>query len=253
VKNVQEKIDQADTLLGDGEARGALNLLKSISEDSLNGAPQETQYKYLEVLGEAYSENDMEKEAIECFERALRIQTSSKDVPFLYYNLGFAYSQLNDNKRAISFLEESVRLENRHEYLLNPLSHLATCYREEGQYAKALSINQRIIQEFYPPKGKLEAERVEMAYAGLVVCYLQLGNDEEAERFFEKLIDDPNVEEGTLSGVYGACGNYCLEQNDFEKAVQFYTKAIDYAKKASNNDLITHWKKWLLEAKEKSM
>lgn len=247
LKDLEKKIDTADKLLYKKRSSEALEILLGVSEIA-NQAPPELRYRYLEVLGETYSENDMEAKAIECFEEALRIKNVEIDEPFLFYNLGFCYGQLGNDQRATDYLEKALPLEKERSLLIDILTCLSTRYKNINQYEKAISVNQRIIQEFYPPQTPIENERIQLAYSSLAICYTHLRNDEEAVKFLKKLMSYPNIDYGIAAGAFGGIGNTYFESQKFGKAIDSYKVAVECARKAKDQDLAKHWSKWLESA-----
>lgn len=253
--DIEKAIEHADDLMYERKSVEALKRLQGIPRRLLRGSPPELRYRFLEVLNEAYSENNMADKAIACCRRALRMNVQNKDEAFLYHSMGMSFSDLNDVAHAIQYLERALKkglsIDDHRGYLLNALTCLASCYRDRDQYNKAISVNQRVIQEFYPPKNELELERIHIAYSELAMCYWQLEQEDKAEEYFSKVIDDPKVNSETLASVHGARGNYYLERNQFEKAIDHYRKAIEHAKQTSDVDLVSHWRKWLAHAEER--
>lgn len=84
---------------------------------------------------------------------------------------------------------------------------------------------ERIIDDY----GSTEAGKVAKLYAGL--CNKNLGNREEALKYFNSFSADDII---IAPAVKGSIGDCYLEADEKEKAVEFYKKAA-----AVNNDLIS--------------
>lgn len=251
--NLEKIIETADDLLHERKAADALKMLLGVSEITKK-APSQLRYRYLEVLGDAYSENNMESKAIKCYEKALHMKNVEIDEPFLYYNLGSSYAELGDEKKGILYLQKALISEKERLYLLNILSQLTTYYQNENKYGKAIETARRLIQEFYPPTNELENERVQMAYLGLAANYWKIGNEDSADVFHDKLVTNPKTKSWILARAYGIRGHRHFEKKKYEKAAEDYSKAIDYASlSSSSEDLnsIAIWREWMEKAKSR--
>ncbi len=252
---IKKEIKLADELMYEAKASEALKKLLAIINDVPKDSNSQLRYEFLETLGEAYSENNMENKAIECFQEALSMNPKHKDLPFLYKSLGQSYSALGNDVEAIGYLEKALSAgENRSKFLLNILSLLSICHKNLDQFEKSITFGRRIIQEFYPPKDDIERERVYSAYLDLATCYWQIDDEVSASFFFDKLIMAQDVAPYILAGAYGIRGHQYFEKEDYEQARDCYDKAADYTRKDNsrdNSESLENWENWLKKAREK--
>jgi len=132
---------------------------KAISLDDSNAAAYS-------VLGTIYAMKRQYDKAIAECERAVSLDPNSAEN---IYRLGMVLNWAGRAEEAIPYLQNAIRL--------NPLPpanyfvHLAVCYRDSGQYEKAIEASKKALQR---------EPNTQFAYIHMAVSYIRLGREEEA-------------------------------------------------------------------------
>jgi len=171
-------------------------------------------------MGIAYRNEGNSDNAIECYEKAIRL---SPDLAEPYYNMGNVYYYGKGNyDKAMEYYEKAVELKPDYAEAYN---NMGNTYISKYNYEKAIECYEKAIE--------LKPDLVESYYNVGAVYYLR-SNYNKAIHYSQKAIElNPNYAEAyiVMGNIYGAKYNY-------DKAIKYYEKAIelkpDYAMAYNN-------------------
>jgi adenylate cyclase len=132
---------------------------KAISLDDSNAAAYS-------ILGAIYAmEKQYDKAIAEC-ERAVSLDPNSAEN---IYRLSFVLDWAGRAEEAIPYLQNAIRLNPFPN--VNYFVHLASSYRDSGQYEKAIEASKKALQQ---------EPNTQFAYIHMAVSYIRLGQEKEA-------------------------------------------------------------------------
>jgi PAS domain S-box-containing protein len=212
-KNINESIIYADSLLT--EARAQKN--------------NEFELLALDILGEAYYDQDDSVKAVEYYEKALTVSFRTGNKTYIsneYNSLGISYSKFNV-KKSLEYYRKAlaIKLELKDTAGISAgLNNLGTIYDEKlGDYSKAY--------DYYIQSYHLDLKRKD--YLGIATSLLNIGDVRRKQKLYNEAIDS------CLKSVeicFAKRFDYILELNfeslyqsyeakhDFEKAYYYYKK-----------------------------
>lgn len=130
-----------------------------------------------------------------------------------------ATSLFNDKMydEALAILEE-FRTKNPDFYPV--LINIAECYREKGEYDRAIEIYQQAI-EAAEKDDRWRQEVMAKALSGVGECFLRKGNFEQAQNYFKKAIDFSPDNEMVAYNV----GEICFSSQQLDEAIRYFSLA----------------------------
>ncbi|RDB05900.1 tetratricopeptide repeat-containing sensor histidine kinase [Runella aurantiaca] len=153
--------------------------------------------------------------------------------------------------KAIHCLEKAITIGEKYkiwEVIHKANAHIGDIYSMQGDYKKALVYFEKQIPMF-KKHGDINLGYYSEGtnYANLGICYLHLGNEKEAVRFFYKFYGVNNPDFGGYANyVHHAVlleySSFFIKKNMFNKALEFeqlYTKILP---ERNQNDYATHYK-----------
>ncbi len=159
-------------------------------------------------LGQLYYSQKKYKNAIEQFEKILKLEPDNPDVLYL---LGSLYLEIDDQRKAIEMLKESIRIKPNHDGSLNTLGYI---YAENNQNLEEAESLVLLALKENPNNG---------AYLdSLGWVYFKRGKYNEALDAFEqanKVMKDPVI--------YEHMGDVYYQLNQFEKAIEHWQMSLD--------------------------
>jgi PAS domain S-box-containing protein len=205
-RNVNESIIYADSLLN--EAR----LLKN----------DEYIISALDILGEAYYNQDDSVKAVEYYEKAVVTARKTGNKIFIsneYNSLGIAYSRF-DARKALQYYRKALEIKEELKDTAGisaGLNNLGTIYDEKlGEYEKAYG--------YYLQSYKLDLKRKD--FLGIATSLLNIGDIKRKQKLYQEAIDSclKSVDICTAHGF-----GYILELN-YESLYQSYEAIHDFNK-----------------------
>ena len=172
-EKVQQQIEQYKQLISDSETAG--NKTESA--------------KYLTKLGYLYWQVDAPDEAINYFEKSLKLnaELGNKNAQHvLYNNLGLIYTDQGEYDKAIASFEKSLEITKKSgnkEDIASDYLNIALALQQQGYYAEAINKAGLALQ-----KG-LEINNLEIVrscYGVLGECNDKLGHSKQASENYEK-------------------------------------------------------------------
>ena len=183
------------------------------------------------VLGNIfYNKNDFSN-ALKYYLKVDSVHTVNKsqtsNLSLAYENIALVYSELK-NKKALDYLDKS---KNVHEKLGNN-SGVFNCIRLKGNfyanqkdYDNAIKYLSKTIP-FYESFG--EPNKLIEVYSEIILAYAQTGNFQKAEKLVKKgleITSQIGFSQFGLNSMQFSTGIFYLEQNDYEKAIDFLKEA----------------------------
>ncbi len=164
------------------------------------------------LLGLVYTELGLFEDAVEMFERSIKIA----DAPFTYYDLGLALGKLKRHEEAVSAFKRAVRSKKGFK---EGYYGLGLAYYDLKDYSKAVDHLERYV--------KLADDRSEpLAYRTLGLACFELKDYACAEAYLKRAAfgeEDPK-EAGNL---YYYIGNSLFERERLDEAALYYRKAVE--------------------------
>lgn len=163
-------------------------------------------------MGQLYLKQNNYQEAIDHFEKALRIDNR---IPDAHYYLAVCYQEMDNQERALRELDNEI--------LYNPGNYNALCMRGEfyfagGKYEKA--------SEDFERARSLNDQKFR-AYLGLGKAYLRLKNLSKAEENLKRVLDiEPRQPEAIL-----LMGKIYREWKRFDEAWKLFERVIETLKR----------------------
>ena len=159
-------------------------------------------------LGQLYYSQKKYKNAIEQFEKILKLEPKNPDVLYL---LGSLYLEIKDERKAIEMLKKSIEIKPDHDGSLNTLGYI---YAESNRnLAEAEDLVLRALEQS-PSNG---------AYLdSLGWVYFKRGKYQEALEAFERaneVMKDPVI--------YEHMGDVYYQLNRFDKAIEYWELSLD--------------------------
>ncbi|MGA8488878.1 MAG: tetratricopeptide repeat protein [Terriglobales bacterium] len=128
-------------------------------------------------LGSVYLEQEKNREARECFERAIKSHASYPDtLPNAWNNLGLLATQEGRTADAITFFQESLRLSP--DYLI-ALNNLGNAYRQQKRWEEARKVLERAVA--------VEPQDPEANYS-LGMVFAQMGDNDRAYEYLQRAL-----------------------------------------------------------------
>jgi ribosomal protein S12 methylthiotransferase accessory factor len=122
-------------------------------------------------------------EALAHFNKALEMNPSAEDIPYIYSYIGSCLKDLEQYREAIAILEKGAQIDNTRPDIHNLLGF---CHFKLGEYENAVSHFSKTVE--LNPSSAID-------YANLGVNYRKLEQNQEAIKYFELALSlDPNIE-----------------------------------------------------------
>lgn len=132
-------------------------------------------------------------------------------------------NELFDQKKyaeAAAKFEEFVE-QNPSVYQVN--INIGNCYKEMGEYDKAIEIYTKILEKVKEEKESIEGdESAARALAGMGEAYFKQGNLEKASEYFRQAIDNFPEDETLAFNV----GEIFFKQGETDKAIEYFLLAV---------------------------
>ena len=139
---------------------------------------------YIEFyLGRNLLNLGLQNEALEHFNRALELNPSEEDLPYIYSYIGNCLKELEQYRDAIAILEKGAEIDNTRPDIHNLLGF---CHFKLEEYENAVSHFSKTIE--LNPASAID-------YANLGVNYRRLARNDEAIKYFELALSlDPSIQ-----------------------------------------------------------
>ena len=160
----------------------------------------------LELLGALYFKNAFYNDAIKCFTRLESMEDVTDD--HIYQKIGFAYQNAGKLKEALNYYKRHELLHENDEWNMR---HIAACYRQLGDYGKAL--------EYYRHAEEIRPDNVSLSLTiGHVL--LEDGHTSEAlQQYFKTDLMD-----GAKHRAWRPIAWCSFLLNDYDRALDYYDR-----------------------------
>jgi len=163
-------------------------------------------------LGDLKRKKKRFKEALNYYRKCLKVEIDNK---FALAGLGDAYREMGEVDKALEVWLHYLSL-NPGDYKI--MTRVADGFRKKGD----CEIASKITKEYYSMALKQNPDDP-YALSGLGDIYLKEGNDEEALKFFEKLIRTSNDPIKALTSA----GYIYLKRKQYDKAMDYFERALE--------------------------
>ncbi len=175
------------------------------------------------ILGVYYTINSDFKEAISCYEKALRVSKSKKNKLTILRGMGSAYNLEGNYTKAIEFHHKSLKLSeqtNDEKSIAKVLLSIGNVYREIKEYKKSVSCYTRGLE--INKKLKIDEDN-NIRYCNLGYSYLNLKEFDKSIQNFEKanVLNDKFKSITGVAYTTSGIGQAYLGKKDFEKAIKY--------------------------------
>lgn len=162
---------------------------------------------YQNGLGIVFYRKNLFQEALRQFKIATE---KEEDNPIYIENVGLAYQELGDESAAEEAYHLALQLSNTSQFA----NRLGIFYYQKKNYTQALDYYKQAIQ-LSPDDAVL--------YENLGLCYEDSGQWDEAKKAYETAAEiSPN------STSYNRLGVFYFNRDQYEKALEFYLKALEF-------------------------
>lgn len=164
------------------------------------------------------------------------------DIATAYDNLGDAYSRNGQDSEALKCYKMELKIEKslkppNHPDIASALARVATSYRQMSNFQEALKYHKESLDmtlEYY--KSDLESDVVARSYGSYGEILFEYGKYQEAKAHFLKARDilskyyKDNPNHPALATIYSNLGDVCLRMRDDEEALKMQMKALNIMK-----------------------
>ena len=198
-------------------------------------------------LGIVYYHQGKYKEGEKCFLKTLNIQKqihgerAHTHVANSYNNLGALYNEQKDYKRAEEMLIKSINLklelygkDKLHYDFSNSYNNLGFVYHNLGDYKQAEEYYKKALNIQKQIYGEKDHPYIAGTYNNLGGVYESQGDIIRAEEVYTKALEQRlrifgnNTPHEDIASSYNNLGIfYCKQMGDYERALQYLTKAAD--------------------------
>lgn len=154
-------------------------------------------------------------DGIDCLKEVLECDCTDREKAVASFYIGNTYRLMGYHTNAANYFRDAIDLGlNDKDYMVNIL--LARCYVENGSYKKAAEIYEDLI------KIDGEAAVIEFLYTDYGMCYLAMGDYENAFKYFSISIE---MERNYVFAL-GGCSLAQLGMKNIDVSRDFYAKAL---------------------------
>lgn len=190
--------------------------------------PKDQYYSHF-LLGYAYDEKQQYQKAVKHYVESLNLippgDEYSKDRTSLYKNLGRIFKIHREFGLATNFYERALKLvSNDRKSLL--LLNLGNLYKESGQEEKAVKT---YFEGLELAKGFDQFTTQAKLYNNLAVVLIRIEEFEEAKEYLFEVILNTEIEgyQKQAGKAYHNVGHINLVKNNYQKAIEYYHKALE--------------------------
>lgn len=153
--------------------------------------------------------------------------------------LGYCYWRFSDFSLSLSHSLKGIEIYQKlgdKEGEADILNNIGAVYMFQNDNQKRLEVNLRC-QQIRREIGDLEA--VSSSEGNIGETYFEMGEYEKAQQCFENVLEDPNASPQGKSWAYHNIGRVKQKFKDYNGAFDFYTKGLDLSLSVSYNVLVT--------------
>ncbi|KAA3600426.1 MAG: hypothetical protein DWQ06_09285 [Calditrichaeota bacterium] len=197
--------------------------------------------KFLELAGDFSTETYENNKALEFYEKLLKLIENQKDKTLMKIDTNFKIFEILSNlgkwdiaNKVIDLcLKLSIEARNS-ERILKSKFFNAQGFILRGNYPEAFKILEKLLSEKISQKAYDESYAEILSKLGLV--YYHLGKKKELQKSLETLITFSKKEKLSLflMNAYWLSAQICMDKKEDNKAIKFYEKSLEVAKKNDN-------------------
>ena len=176
-------------------------------------------------LAESYFYKDDYSKSIETY--GLAIDNGHGDLGQVYHDIAISFYRLNDNIKSVEYVEKAIANGNTNAWEL--YLDIDDSYREEKDCESAIIV--------YKKATKHGCENLGRVYDLIAQCYYDNPKGPsylKSIKYYELAITVPNSK-SDISTLYNNIATAYHFLDDFDKAVEFYTKSIETQNTHTNN------------------
>jgi tetratricopeptide (TPR) repeat protein len=228
-----------------GDERSSQALLREV-EEAADSAPDAAAAwdcraalaRTLNAVGYYMYAREQHDQAIELYERALRIQEATlgemhHDIAGTIRSMGASYSKKGQEDRAIELYERALRIleatvGEMHAFTALIIMSMGTSYGQKGQHDRAIERYERALRILEVTLGEMHADTA-LTIRSMGASYSYKGQHDRAIELFERAL---RIEEATLGEMHAqTAGTICSMGASYSKKGQ-YDRAIAETERA---------------------
>lgn len=169
-----------------------------------------------EAAENQYLQNNNEQ-AIRGFEKYLSSFPNGIHAVKSNFYLAQLYFREGNKEKSIPHYQYVIKRE-RTEFTEQALSKLAQVYLENRRYADALPVLERLASEAENPQNRI------FAMSNLMKSHLELNNYDQAERYAQQVLQNPNTDKGVRNDAQVIIARAAIQSGNEEKAKSAYAE-----------------------------
>lgn len=201
------------------------NIEEIINKHYRSNSKNQIYVSILEILGDAYFENNDVVRAIETYRRAIK-QSEEKRSERLFWKISSLYYKQNQPDSAIDYLNRQLKLFPKGNYTAKGKLLLARLYFNSKKYFDALEVFKNIIQHYYI---ELPDDITELYIKTMIETSNFTESIEYTTRILDKLNNSPFKVEDTLKYKFYLAYTY-YKIGDYRNATKFLNDYLFNAK-----------------------
>ncbi|XP_019624298.1 PREDICTED: uncharacterized protein LOC109469977 [Branchiostoma belcheri] len=196
------------------------------------------------VKGQLYRLCNNNKEAVRCYQEALRNTVAGPEQAALLFELGRTRASLGNYRKAIDCYEKALKMfrifypsRTEHRLVVWLLLRLGEAWYELADYSKAISYFEKSLHLCKNMYGQHTAHRdTAEAFNGLGLAFKMLGDHKKTLDYFQRTLEMHRTVHGRSTAhveIATSLHNVGLawhDQGEFKKAVRFYEQALQMRK-----------------------
>ncbi|MFX0006819.1 MAG: tetratricopeptide repeat protein, partial [Candidatus Hermodarchaeota archaeon] len=169
-----------------------------------------------------------------------------RDILIYYKNLGYAYERLKQFENAIYYYTQALEIcqeENNDEEIIELKENVAWCYQILEDFENAIKIFEETLKFIEQSSLSNDISLMNRTLESIITTCILGDFIEKGENYaYKRLKIGEDVENNEiLAYTYGNLAILSSKKGEYQKAINFSTKAIKFAQKVNNGDLIqTH-------------
>jgi tetratricopeptide (TPR) repeat protein len=207
-----------------------------ICEKLLVREPNSVHYKYnltraLVVVGQYYGNTGKTKQALQTYDRALRIQKEIGDTAGMavtYNNVGFIEYRKGNLRKALGLFIDASKIQlsyRNYTGYANSINNIASAYHHLGEIDKAISFHASAIK--FQEQSK-DSVRLAISYNNIALLYDEMGDIARTFEYLRKalVIHERKKNKMAESNVLNNIGTIYYERGYSKEAMTYYVRAL---------------------------
>ncbi len=235
--------DSLKNLLKTANKNEKAKLLNELAKAYLPNFPQKAKKNAMLALQLAKKQNNRKEEALEYYQKSLKIIEEFKDkkgIAYSFINIGVVYKKLNNYDDALEYYQKSLKILEEikdKKGIAYSLNNIGNIYKELSNYEDAL--------EYYQKSLKIKEEIKDkrgIAYSlnNIGDTYKELNNYEDALEYYQKSLKIKEEIKNKRGIAYSLnnIGELYNKLGKFNKALLYFGKSLEIAESLNTKDII---------------